>query len=62
MANSITTDEFHSFLIGFFETLCPWKPRYACPMEKSTIIETEFHYYLAGRAGGFKGSKGFIIG
>ena len=48
-----TSDERHAFVIGFFEILCPWKPRYAAPMENSTIIETEFHYYLAGRGGGF---------
>ena len=49
----IALDELHAFVIGFSETLCPWKARYACPMENSTILETEFHYYLAGRALGF---------
>ena len=58
----LTSNELHAFLIGFSETLCPWKARYACPMESSTIIETEFHYYLAGRGCGFISLLLILIG
>jgi len=48
----ITSDEIHSFVIGFFEVLCPWKARYhtldSCP----GYLRSEYHYYLAGRGFG----------
>ena len=48
-----TTDELHAFLIGFCETLCPWKPRYSIHEESEYKPFREYHYYLAGRVVGF---------
>jgi len=48
-----TWAERHTFLIGFFEVLCPWKPRCnksdSCPH----CLKGEYHYYMAGRGLGF---------
>jgi len=41
-----TPEEFHAFVIGFFEVLCPWPPRYTLP---AAPYSTEYHYYLFGR-------------
>ena len=46
-------DELHAFEIGFFEVLCPWKQRFARSPQATKFIHREYHYYLAGRAGGF---------
>lgn len=43
-----TYDEWHAFVIGFCEVLCPWPPR--CHYERSEAISAEYHYYLFGRA------------
>jgi len=45
-----TGEEWHAFLTGFFEVLCPWPARH--PMDKDYLfhIEDEHHYYLGGRA------------
>jgi len=45
-----TSEEWHAFLIGFFEVLCPWPPY--CHCERSEAISNEHHYYLGGRASG----------
>jgi len=47
-----TGEEWHAFLIGFFEVLCPWPARH--PMKEDYLfrIENEHHYYLGGRASG----------
>jgi hypothetical protein len=42
-----TGEEWHAFLIGFFEILCPWPPRHSI-----NPINSEYHYYLGGRASG----------
>ena len=57
-----THQEWHAFLIGFFEVLCPWKPRY--PLTTSTMGELlkEYHYYQAGRGLGFVALIFFTIG
>ena len=47
------SDERHAFIIGFSETLCPWKPRFPMLMERGHCLDQEYHYYLAGRALGF---------
>jgi len=48
-----TPDEIHAFVIGFFESLCPWPPRWGiCPRDPSPL-KGEYHYYLAGRGTGF---------
>ncbi len=43
-----TGEEWHTFLIGFFEVLCPWPPRHSTNSTNS--INSEYHYYLGGRA------------
>ena len=45
-----TADEFHAFVNGFCEILCPWPPRYK-PMKKELRkqITDEHHYYMFGR-------------
>jgi hypothetical protein len=43
-----TSEEFHAFLIGFFEILCPWPPRHS--INSINPINSEYHYYLGGRA------------
>ncbi len=49
----LTSDEIHSFVIGFAETFCPWEPRRGiCPGDPSPL-KGEYHYYLAGRGCGF---------
>ncbi len=45
-----TSEEFHAFLIGFFEVLCPWPPHHS--INSTNPINSEYHYYLAGRASG----------
>ena len=39
-----THEEWHAFVIGFCEVLCPWPPRHS--------INSEYHYYVFGRAMG----------
>ena len=46
-----TSGEWHAFLIGFFEVLCPWPPKIPVPSPQSPV-STEYHYYLGGRASG----------
>ena len=40
--------EWHAFVEGLFEVLCPWPPR--CHCERSEAISAEYHYYMFGRA------------
>jgi len=48
-----TPDEFHAFVIGLCEVLCPWPPRNQLPIRNSQLtIAEEYHYYLFGRAMG----------
>jgi len=58
-----TPEEWHAFLIGFFEILCPWPPWVRIPSPStgegkgegdnpSETVSTEYHYYLGGRACG----------
>ncbi len=49
----ITSDELHAFVIGFFESLCPWPPRYLPRGFEPSPIKGEEHYYMAGRGCGF---------
>jgi len=44
-----TGEEWHAFLIGFFEVLCPWPLSIPVPSPQSPV-STEYHYYLGGRA------------
>ena len=45
-----TGEEWHAFLVGLFEILCPWPPRHSTNSTNS--INSEYHYYLGGRASG----------
>jgi len=58
----LNSDELHAFAIGFFEVLCPWKPR--CPMTAQAEFkpDREYHYYLAGRAAGFFSLMLIVLG
>jgi hypothetical protein len=48
-----TTDEFHAFIVGFFEVLCPWPAnRRHCEERSDEAISEEYHYYLGGRGAG----------
>jgi len=48
-----TPEEWHAFLIGFFEVLCPWRPRIPILLPSYQTVSGEYHYYLAGRGFGF---------
>lgn len=48
-----THQEWHAFVIGFFEVLCPWPSRYHLTMAPMDDLLKEFHYYMAGRGLGF---------
>ena len=48
-----TPAECHVFAVGFFEVLCPWKPRVEMPEDYPFPIKNEYHYNLAGRGTGF---------
>lgn len=52
-----TYQEWHAFVIGFCEVLCPWPPRHKpmhaglwVPKELRKQIASEYHYYMFGRA------------
>jgi len=57
-----TPVEIHAFLIGFFEVLCPWKPRYPMTDQAEFKPDIEYHYYLAGRVAGFFSLMLIILG
>jgi len=42
--------EWHAFVIGFCEVLCPWPPRYHDPLQWPQSVKDEYHYYVFGRA------------
>jgi hypothetical protein len=45
--------EWHAFVIGLFEVLCPWPPRFKLVSQDLTNqVAGEYHYYLFGRAFG----------
>ena len=48
-----TPPERHAFIIGLCEVLCPWPPRTWLNRKDHDAIQTEYHYYAAGRAVGF---------
>jgi len=47
-----TPEEWHAFLIGFSEVICPWRERHPMKEDYFFRIEDEHHYYLGGRASG----------
>jgi len=45
-----TYAEWHAFVIGFCEVLCPWPPRHkSMHKELRKQITSEYHYYMFGR-------------
>lgn len=48
-----THAEWHAFVQGFCEVLCPWPPRHKA-MKPELLFEicNEHHYYMWGRAAG----------
>ena len=48
-----TPEERHAFAIGFFEVLCPWRPHCWLGPNNYPSIQSEYHYYVAGRGLGF---------
>jgi hypothetical protein len=49
----MTSKEIHAFLIGYFESLCPWKAYYHDKLPLPSPLKGEEHYYFAGRSAGF---------
>jgi hypothetical protein len=45
-----TADEWHAFVIGWSEVICPWKPHFPMPIDHHNPLVSEYHYYIAGRA------------
>ena len=51
-----TYQEWHAFVIGFCEVLCPWPPRVRTPSPSTGegkgegYLAQEYHYYMFGRA------------
>ena len=46
-----TGEEWHAFVIGFCEILCPRKPRNrVISQEIGEALKSEYHYYVVGRA------------
>jgi len=46
-----THQEWHAFVIGFCEVICPWPPRHkSMHKELRKQIAFEYHYYMFGRA------------
>lgn len=44
--------EWHAFVEGFCEVLCPWPARYEPSGELLDELRAEHHYYVFGRASG----------
>ena len=44
--------EWHAFVEGFCEVLCPWPARYQPSEELLKDLKGEHHYYVFGRASG----------
>ena len=43
-----TGDEWHSFVIGWCEVMCPKKPRRPIPQKYLRMIDDEYWYYVFG--------------
>lgn len=48
-----TPEEWHALVIGFFEVLCPWKPKLLICASYRKQLKGEYHYYMTGRGIGF---------
>lgn len=54
-----TPDEWHSFVIGFFEVVC-YLPRKIKPLEdRRVMVSSEYWYYMFGRGMGW---VAFLLG
>jgi len=53
-------DEWHAFVIGWCEVICPWHSRFPMPIDYHNPMIEEFHYYLVGRAFGVATWVGII--
>lgn len=51
LTNEFTIDEWHSWVIGWAEIICSWKPR--IDPTQLQYLQSEYHYYVFGRACGF---------
>lgn len=56
-----TAEEWHSFVVGFCEVMCPWAPRLKYPKKELKYIKGEWHYYLLGRSMGMLLWLGTVI-
>lgn len=45
-----TYQEWHAFVEGFCEVLCPWPARHQLTGELLKDLDGEHHYYVSGRA------------
>jgi len=48
-----SSEEIHSFVIGFTETACPWRARVRIDPSRHEYLQPEYHYYSGGRCVGF---------
>jgi len=55
-----TYQEWHAFVNGFCEVVCPWSTRYNPSKENVKDIANEFHYYQFGRVLGVLAWIGLI--
>jgi len=56
-----THQEWHSWVIGFSEVICPWRPMLTKPEKELEYVKKEWHYYMFGRASGVFAWLGIII-
>ena len=48
-----THQEWHAFIFGLSEVLCPWPPRHKTMSDHlAAQVRDEHHYYMLGRAAG----------
>lgn len=56
-----TPAEWHSWVIGFSQVICPWRPPLTIPKKELEYLKGEWHYYMFGRAVGVFAWLGIII-
>jgi len=56
-----TYEEWHAFIIGFCEVLCPWPASFKINRSVKKSLAPEYHYYAAGRGCGLVALLGVII-
>jgi len=55
-------DEWHSFWVGFCESVHYRRPVIHSEITGASYIQTEYHYYMLGRTVGFIVLIGIIVG